>query len=347
MKKILYVASTYSHINNFHTPYIDELKKENHVDVLSNGSESTFNINFKKKIYSLKNVFSIFKIRKILKRNQYDFIVLNTSLAAFLVRCSLFFYRNRPKVINIVHGYLFGEKTNSLKRFFYLKLERIVRKKTDYILTMNKYDFDIAKSKKLSLNEPIMIPGMGVSRINEDQLENPYDTSKFNLLFVGELSNRKNQIELINSVKELKESISNIHLTLLGEGNLKNKFLKIINKENLSSYVSLKGYIERPANYYKYCDLYVSSSLQEGLPFNLIHALEFNKNIICSSIKGHIDIASKTNLVTLYENKKDLCEKVIGYHQNKWESNSNEVFEFYSFDRVFRGNLNVIKTLID
>jgi glycosyltransferase EpsD len=38
------------------------------------------------------------------------------------------------------------------------------------------------------------------------------------------------------------------------------------------------------------CDLYVSASTSEGLPFNIVEALGCGKTVLASRIKGHTDI---------------------------------------------------------
>ena len=56
MSKILYAASNMSHINNFHLPYIDVLKKDgNEVLVMARGEGADFDIPFEKKIFSRAN----------------------------------------------------------------------------------------------------------------------------------------------------------------------------------------------------------------------------------------------------------------------------------------------------
>ena len=160
MSKILYAASTLSHINNFHLPYIEKLREEGHtVKVMASGKGADFNIPFVKSLLSLKNLFSCRKIKKILKQESFDAIILNTTLAAFYIRSALP-NKNRPKVVNIVHGYLFSQK-GGLKSRLLLFCEKLMRKKTDTVIVMNGEDMDIATKNRLSINGVKMTRGMG------------------------------------------------------------------------------------------------------------------------------------------------------------------------------------------
>ena len=96
MSKILYTASTMSHINNFHIDYIEALRKEGHtVLVMARGEGADFDIPFEKKIFSRKNTECRRNIRKILIREKFDAIILNTTLAAFHIRLACP-KKNRP-----------------------------------------------------------------------------------------------------------------------------------------------------------------------------------------------------------------------------------------------------------
>lgn len=343
--RILYIASTYDHLKMFHLPYIDELRKSFEVDTLAKGKESDIDINFHKKLFSIKNLLLIFKLHKFFKKNHYHVVILNTSLAAFICRMALKGIKNPPNVINIVHGYLFND-THGLKNKLLLYLEQLVKKQTDYIITMNQYDYDISKEKKLFSKEVHKIEGMGVSNLVKINDENPYQESNFNLLYAAELSDRKNQIDLLKIIPLIINKIPNVHLTLIGRGKNYQKYQNYINKHHLSSYISLANYVENPINYFKYCDIYVSNSKLEGLPFNILNACEFNKPIIATNIKGHIDINDVDNSLYLYNNQDDFVAKLMEIYLSKPIINGQKTFIHYSFNQVFMTNMNLLKELI-
>ena len=70
---------------------------------MANGAD--IDVGLEKKILSLRNVKSVFRLKKILKREGFDLIILNTALAAFVVRAAL--GRRRGRVVYVIHGFLF------------------------------------------------------------------------------------------------------------------------------------------------------------------------------------------------------------------------------------------------
>ena len=129
MKKILYAAGTVGHINNFHLPYIERLREDGHeVTVMARGKGADIDMPFEKKMLSPRNLVCALKIRGILKREKFDTVILNTTLAAFDVRF-LMPRHKRPKVINFVHGYMFSKEPKSIKGKMFLLCEKLLSKK--------------------------------------------------------------------------------------------------------------------------------------------------------------------------------------------------------------------------
>lgn len=285
--KILISASNMVHINNFHLPYIEAFKSEGHqVSVLANGEGADFNIAFKKRAFSLKNAFLALKIRRIIKKEKFDIIYLHTTLCAFWVRLALKGLKNRPCVVNTVHGYLFGKTSSALHNKIYLACEKLVKKQTDYIVVMNKEDEIIAKENNLAIKGVYTIDGMGIDfekkAISPASPQNPPK----NLLYVGELNKRKNQIFLVKALKR----IDGATLTLVGDGDQRKAIEKEIARQGLENRVKITGFTRDVNRYLSQADLYVSASSIEGLPFNILEAMRAHLPIVASKIKGQEDI---------------------------------------------------------
>lgn len=356
MKKILYAASNMQHINNFHIPYIERLREEGYtVRVMATGEGADYNIPFVKKMLSPRNLLSQMKIRKIVKREGFDAIILNTTLAAFHIRMALP-KKKRPKVLNIVHGYLFSEKKGGLKRKILLLCERLLRKKTDAIAVMNEEDIRIATDNLLTDGEIKMTRGMGakVGEVSHDSVSVRQYTNtenKYLITFVGELSERKNQRLLICALPEIKISIPTAELLLVGAGGEEMRLRSLADKLGISDSVHFLGQRRQPCDFISASDLYVSASEIEGMPFNIIEALGVGIPILASDIKGHRDLIENGKTGYLYErgNITELVEKVKAFYNREISVDTalqKEKYLEYSFDRVFNETYEVIKEFV-
>jgi len=346
------------HIKSFHLPYIAKLREDGHeVLTMAKGKDADFNISFEKKMVSFKNMACHRQIRKILKREKFDVLILNTTLAAFNIRFCLP-KKNRPKVINFVHGYMFPPKPESTRDKIFFFCEKLLRKKTDYILVMNGDDYKIATENKLCVGETVMTLGMG-AKVSEDTtmpielIRKYYDsTDKYVICFVGELYRAKNQRMLICALPEIQIKIPNAVLWLVGEGTDRNELVGLSEELNLSDSVYFMGRRSNPCDYIYSSDLYVSASQKEGLPFNIMEALGCGKTTLASDIKGHRDIIEDGKSGFLYPNGdineyvKLVCEVYSGEKKIDPEC-AKARYKEYSFDSVFPKTYGIIKELVE
>ena len=342
-KKLLYVASNMQHINNFHLDYIASLRDRGYtVDVMARGEGADINIPFEKKLFSSKNTACRRRIRRIISDGSYDAVLLNTSLAAFHVRFAMP-CRRRPRVVNLVHGYLFSDHTNPVKTALLTLCERITRAKTDAIITMNDADRKIATEKRLTKGKVYFSRGMGA--VIRDVITSPdairrefFADGAFVLTFVGELSGRKNQAFLIDALAKVKEFIPEAQLCLVGDGGEREALLEEAKSLGLSESVIFTGSRRDACDFVRASDLYVSASMIEGLPFNIIEAMGAGKTVLASRVKGHEDIiedgkdgflynfgdrdAFVSRVTDIYNGKLRLKEELIREKYLKYEKNS-------------------------
>lgn len=352
-KKVLYAASTASHLRRFHQPYLEALKEDFDVFTMANGEGVDFSVPFQKSIFSVKNLGAVCSIRKILKQQRFDAVILNTALAAFLIRVAMFGMRHRPRVLNIVHGYLFDFPPKGKKDRLMLWCEKLTARYTDEIAVMNQDDLQIVQMCSLSRGKSRFMCGMGYTlskkNLSVDQTlrSRIAPTEDYLLTFVGELSGRKNQTFLIRCVAKLRSEGLPIRLMLVGEGSERERLESEIAQYGLSDFVTLTGNQEPVLPYLSITDLYVSASRIEGLPFNLMEAMAVGLPIVASDCKGQTDLLTE-QAQSLYplENEIAFCQAV----EQAYKSNLRGVgavsypnLEQFTLEAVFETNLNMMK----
>ena len=331
--KILIVASNMVHINNFHQAYIQGFKNEGHnVYIMARGEGADFNIDFEKSVLSFKNLKLSYKIREILKKECFDVVYLHTSLAAFWVRMALRGVKKKPYVINTVHGYLFGKSCGDLHNKIYLACERLLKNQTDDIIVMNNEDYSIATENKLCKGNVYFSNGMGVSFKAFDTAKENQAKEQISLAYVGEISKRKNQMFLVKAMKHLP----NYTLTLVGDGDERENVEKYIKKEGLQDRICITGFTKKAYEYILACDIYVSASKIEGLPFNIMEAMYLKKPIVASNIKGQSDLLPKNSLYTL-----DNMDEYVNLIKNTNVKRVDYDIEKYKLENVYSENMEI------
>lgn len=325
-QKLLMTASTWQHIMVFHLSYVREFQKRGwEVHLAAKGVpkslpdvEKTIPLPFVKKLYDPRNFLSLIRLRKEIAREQYSMVITHTSLASFFTRMAVKRMKNRPVVVNVVHGYLFDDDSSFFKRQLLLGAERLTAPETDLLLTMNKWDNQEAKRYHLSpcIDE---IPGMGVDFTKLDgaacedglqlrkRLGIPEDA--FVLLYPAEFSRRKSQYLLIKAMRELPEDI---FLVLCGSGETVEKIKRLARHWKLEKRILFPGYVENMPVWYRAADAAVTVSRSEGLPFNVMEAMHCNLPVIASAVKGHSDLIEhgETGLLYAYGEVNSLCRQI-------------------------------------
>lgn len=301
-KKILFTASTYSHIIRFHRPYLRAfLEMGWTVDAACGGApmdipecRRVIHLPLEKSITVPANFRAAALLRRELKTEGYTLISTHTSLAAFFTRLAA--RGSEAKVVNTCHGYLFDDDTPALKRALFLEAERLTAHRTDLLLTMNATDLAIARKHRLG-KTILPIPGMGVDFTALDacpptagellraELNVPEDA--FALLYPAEFSSRKSQATLLHALTLLPEDV---FLLLPGDGILLDTCKALAHRLEIEHRVRFPGNVERMAPWYAAADCAVSSSRSEGLPFNVMEAMRSSLPVAVTAVKGHADL---------------------------------------------------------
>ena len=347
-RKVLFTASTYSHIVNFHLPYLQWFHGQGWevhaacggAPMALPGADQVLHLPFEKSRGSPKN----FQAAGLL----YDLIAAHTSLAAFFTRLALTGLGRRPLVANMVHGYLFDQNTPAPKLQVLLAAERLTAPQTDLLLTMNQWDYEAAKKYRLG-KSVVHIPGIGVDFSRFDRVPEtargdiraewgiPEDA--FVLIYAAEFSQRKSQQTLLQAMASLPAEIV---LVLAGDGVLRPDCQALAAELALTDRVLFPGHIRDMARWYAAADGAVSSSRSEGLPFNIMEAMYASLPVAASAVKGHVDLIEEgeTGLLFPFGDAAACAGAIRRLYENpalrqSLSRRAKERVEDYGLDRVF------------
>lgn len=328
--KVLFTASTGSHIMNFHIPYLKHFSECGwvvHVAAQTSVkaipyADKVFPVPFRKSMLSAQNLKATSLLRRAVKEENYSLIITHTSLAAFFTRFALKGLAGRPPVVNVVHGYLFDEGSSPMRKRLFLGAEQLAAPETDLLLTMNKYDFELANQYHLG-KKIVHIPGMGVdfsrldsylSTVNKDmrvRLRRGYGIppEAFVIVYAAEFSKRKSQSVLIHAMQMLPERAV---LVLAGEGTLRPECETLAKKLGVSHRILFPGHVKDMGVLYGMADVAAASSRSEGLPFNVMEAMYAGLPVVASDVKGHVDLIQDgvNGLIYPYGNVENCAAKL-------------------------------------
>lgn len=354
-KKVLFSATVDSHILHFHVPYLKLFKEKGYeVHVATNGNEKIpycdkkHIISFERSPYKLNNLKAIKQLKKIIDEENFEIIHTHTPMGSVVTRLASIKARKKgTRLIYTAHGFHFYKGASKLNWLLFYPVEKILSRYTDCLITINKEDYELAKNKFKKCKQIEYIPGVGIDEekfnfkmtIKEkNDLRKSLGLKKddFVLIYPAELSERKRQEWLINSLNNLMNKHNNIHLLLPGKDSLNGKLKKIIEKLKLENQVHLLGYRKDIQKLLYISDIAVSSARQEGLPVNIMEAMYVGLPIVASNCRGNRDLVknSKNGYLINLEDNKNFSKKVEKLYKDKKQYkgfkkyNENEIKQY-------------------
>lgn len=317
MKKMLMLASVASMIDQFNMNNIDILQQlgvEVHVAanfVQGNSTSKTKIDTFKAKLRELnipsfqidftRNMFlahqhiqAYLQLYKLAKKEKYDFIHCHSPIGGVIGRL-VGRHLNIP-VIYTAHGFHFYKNSSKLSWVIYYPIERFLSRYTHTLVTINQEDYERASG--FSAENCAYIPGIGIDldkfkkqpeknqAVREEFLNSPDED--FLILSVGELNKNKNHQVVIKALSLINNP--KIHYVLCGQGDLKDELEAQAIDAGLQDNVKFLGFREDIQDIYSVADLFVFPSYREGLPVSLMEAMASGLPVVCSNIRGNVDL---------------------------------------------------------
>ena len=108
------------------------------------------------------------------------------------------------------------------------------------------------------------------------------------LLSIGELNVNKNHQVVVKALAKLNNK--NVHYAVAGIGYQKKKLLSLAKELGVENQFHLLGFRTDALKLYKAADIFVFPSYREGLSISVMEAMASGLPVVCSNIRGNIDL---------------------------------------------------------
>ena len=196
--------------------------------------------------------------------------------------------------------------SNCKKRYIWIHtdvkwlIDNDVKYKNDFYKNYEKYyGFDkiIAVSKSVMesfckvmpkcKNKVTYIYNLSNFKVRDEKI---HLSNKYNIVSVGRLVYQKGYDRLIDVVDLLRKENQNFFVSVIGDGDEKNKLVEKVNKLGINDYIEFLGRSNNVSKYLNSADLFVLTSYSEGAPLVLVEALASHIPIVVPNVTGIKDI---------------------------------------------------------
>jgi len=248
----------------------------------------------------------------------------------------------------------------AIKKIILSLLVRILYPKMDKIIAVSKgvaedlmQVVQLPKNKLQVIYNPV-IKKAEILRKSQEIPSHPFFREKRKkgmiiIIGIGRLTKQKDFPTLLKAFGKIKKH-KDARLIILGEGEERIKLEGLIKKLNLSSFVSLPGFVKNPYSYLKNSDLFVLSSKWEGLPTVLIEALACGIPVVstdCPSGPREILEEGKYGKLVPVGDWRALAEAILETLDNPPDPEKlKERANFFSIERAGREYFELINSLV-
>ena len=306
-QKILYTASTESHLRSFHLPYLKWFKDSGYeVHVAYNGENSlpfvdeVWDISFDRFPISNRNRKAYIKLKKIIDKNNYKLIHTHTPSASVVTRlASVEARKNGTKVLYTAHGFHFFRGAPLKNWLVFYPIEIFMSYFSDAIITINSEDFKALLNSKFKSEYKYKIDGIGINperlmvdKYNKQSVKKELgiDDNDFVILYIAEFIERKDHTFIIKSISKLLKKYPNVKLLFAGRGVLLENMKQLVAENYLKNKILFLGFQKEIGKFISVADIGISASKQEGLPIGVSEMMFYEKPVLVTRERGHLEL---------------------------------------------------------
>jgi glycosyltransferase involved in cell wall biosynthesis len=267
------------------------------------------------------NIFKIYQFvqnfRKFLNNNNFDVLHLNSSNTIFAAMAARLAHK-KPKIVFTVHGLSYldanAQKNKIIKLAVYF-VYKFLFKFIDEIIFVCRANLEYAQKIKLVSKGEIIYNGVNSEFKEKIQTLNFLEeklgielTGKKIVGSIGRLAYPKNYDFLIKAASGMQ--LSNTVFIIIGDGPLRQKYQKMINKLGIQNIFYLAGEITKAETYLLAFNVFVLVSEYEGLPLTLLSALRAEIPVLASNVGGVSEVLPSLSELYQKNNINEFSKKL-------------------------------------
>ena len=314
----------------------------------------------------INDFLALVRIIKIIKKFKPDIIHTHTTKAGILGRlaaliCSV------PKIYHTYHGHVFSGYFNKLTSIAIIAIERFFSSFTTKIISLTPNLSNELRSILRPKNpEKIVTIPLGLDlkanymmprKSNKWRISMGFSNDDFILGIIARLVPVKNHALLINSMPVLAQRFPNLHLVIIGDGEMRNELELQVKELGLMNRIHFCGIIKNLETVYSDLDLLVLCSKNEGTPVSIIEALASGCPVSATSVGGVKELLENGRLGRLLSLEpksfvEDLSDAIKDLKERKFKEIPNlktrkYICDYYSVEKLVYNTFKVYRNKLE
>ena len=241
-----------------------------------------------------RDLRALLEIYRIIKNNRYVIVHTHSSKAGVLGRAAAWL-AGTPLIVHTVHGWSFHDYMSPLMRRIFLWLERRMAACTNALVVVSSHDMEKGLQEKIGkpeqyqrIRSAIAMEEFDPVRVSREQVRQELGLPLDALVLgnVGRFSPQKNPLAWVRVASIVARHLPECHFLLVGDGPLRARVEERLVQEGIAERTILTGLRRDVPRMLAAMDVFLLTSLWEGLPRVIPQALAMQVPVVAQRVGG-------------------------------------------------------------
>jgi glycosyltransferase involved in cell wall biosynthesis len=243
-------------------------------------------------IHPIKDFLAFLQLYWVMRRKRIEIVHTHSSKAGILGRFAAV-CAGVTSIIHTVHGWSFNDYQGNIQRKLFVWLERLCSRFTSRIIVVSRFDKNTGLQAKIGQANRYELIRYGIDFAEWNSLQASEKKEALRIeegeLVVGMVACLKPQkapLDFIRLAALVLREFSGVRFILIGDGALRSQVEEVIRQHHLERQVLLCGWRRDIPQVLSLCDIFVLTSLWEGMPIAVIEAMYSSLSVVVSDTGG-------------------------------------------------------------
>lgn len=246
-----------------------------------------------RRINPIKDILALIEIYNFIKKNKIQIVHTHSSKAGILGRLAAKLAKTKV-IIHTVHGWSFHGYQWGIVNYFYLLLERICASFTHKIIVVSQWDKDRGLKENIGKKDQYALISYSINchefkgreKRNESRKSLGLSDTDLAVGMIACFKPQKSVLDFIKLAGAVRKNFPEVKFILVGDGVLRNRVCSLITKLHLEGQVILTGWSNNIPLILSCLDIFVLTSLWEGLPIAVLEAMAAQVALVATDTGG-------------------------------------------------------------
>lgn len=251
-----------------------------------------------REVSPLRDLLALLRLTNLFLQEAPDVVHTHSSKAGILGRLAAAL-AGVPRVVHTFHGFGFNDFQPHLVKRLYVALERLCAGLSDALVYVSRANQEYARrhgigagARERLIRSGVDLTGLPAALPDRaaKKAELKFGRHKPLVVSIGNLKPQKNPLDFVAVAQKVSGELPDAEFLFIGEGPLRRRMEFQIIASGLSHRFALPGWRRDAAQWLAAADVFVMTSLWEGLPRALVEALRSGLPAVCYAADGVRDV---------------------------------------------------------